>query len=129
MKNAVIYIRVRDSINAQNQIEFQKTLCQQLANEKGLTIVGYYIDNEKFGNPTPRIALSQMLHDSITASWDSVITYSSDRVCRKMREFLKIVSALKKRNKKLLIFTSPDHDLYTDLIQEFYKYLPKRRKK
>lgn len=129
MKTAVIYIRVRTNINEQEQINFQKTLCQQLANDKDLTIVGYYLDNEKFGNPINRNALSQMIHDSLTASWDYVITYSADRVCRKMGKLLKIISTLKKRNKKLLIYTSPDHDLYTELIQEFYKCLPQRRKK
>lgn len=33
MKTAVIYIRVRTNINEQEQINFQKTLCQQLAND------------------------------------------------------------------------------------------------
>ena len=129
MKKAVIYARVRDSYNSQEVIKRQKTICQQLANEKSLTIVGYYIDIEKLGTPTNRVALSQMIDDSLTATWDTVITYSSDRICRNIKQFMIIEETLEKRGKSLLIVTSPDHQFYRKLIRELNRIKNQIRKK
>ena len=129
MKTAVIYARARNEICSQELIEQQIALCQQVANEKGMIVVKTYTDIEELGKPINRIALAQMLDDSITATWDSVIIYSTDRICRNRQQFEKIESTLEKHGKSLLVITAPDREYYKEIIRNLKKQMKQIRKK
>ncbi len=90
MKTAVIYARVRGVDNPEQQIQEQIATCTQYANENGITIVDIYVDIEGLGSHVSRLDLKQLLNDSHTATWDTVIVYSNDRIARKIPESKKI---------------------------------------
>ena len=130
MKTAVIYARIRGVKNPHQQIKDQIALCRHYANEKGIDIVGTYTDIEELGEPTgQRAALAKMVDDSRTATWDIVITYAADRICRKRQQFEKFERTLEKRGKSLLIVTSPDHQFYREMLHELNKLMKQIRKK
>lgn len=130
MKTAVIYIRVRVADGSQEVIDRQKAACKQFAVEQGFEIVETYIDNEEFGKPVNRVSLSQMIDDSRTATWNAVITYSADRICRDIRKFIKFENALEKYGKSLLIVTAPRRDTeYRQILRELSKSIRKRSKR
>lgn len=103
MKTAAIYVRVRVIHRTQEEICKQLAVCQQFARETGLNVVKTYIDLEEFGNPNSRIQLPQMVEDSRTAKWDTVIVCSVDRLTRNYKQYLVYQRELERNGKRLLI--------------------------
>lgn len=123
MKNAVIYVRVRTTLNPQEEIERQKALCLQFAKEKGLSIVDYYIDIEELGKPTHRVALSRMIDDCAISTWDTVIISDMDRLTRNIATYSRYCKKLEQHGRFLLIASSSDNELLQNIIEWNYEIL------
>ena len=106
MKEAALYIRVRGDYQLQEAIDKQISICQKFAKGNGLTVVKTYIEKEELGKTTKRITLAQLMEDSKTAKWEAVITSSSDRMTRNIKQFFEYIEYLRSNGKRLLIANS-----------------------
>lgn len=103
MKGAVIYARYSSEKQNEQSIEGQLRICNQYAENNGLTILDTYIDRAMTGTNDNRPALQQMLSDcSKPVAWDIVLVYAIDRFGRNSIEIAVNKQKLKK-NKKTLI--------------------------
>lgn len=103
MKGAVIYARYSSEKQNEQSIEGQLRICNQYAENNGLTILDTYIDRAMTGTNDNRPALQQMLSDcSKPVPWDIVLVYAIDRFGRNSIEIAVNKQKLKK-NKKTLI--------------------------
>lgn len=103
MKGAVIYARYSSEKQNEQSIEGQLRICNQYAENNGLTILDTYIDRATTGTNDNRPAFQQMLTDcSKPVPWDIVLVYAIDRFGRNSVEIAVNKQKLKK-NKKTLI--------------------------
>lgn len=122
MKKAVIYVRVRVQNNAQEAIDKQLYACKLFARDFGYEIVGTYIDNDEFKKRVKRVQFNQLKKDCRKATWDTVITYSPDRISRDINKFFAFDDLLEKYGKSLLIADNPE------MSTEYMQYLRTLRK-
>ena len=126
MKKAVIYVRVRVPNNAQEAIDKQLAVCTQFAKAFGYEVVGTYIDNDEFKKRVKRVSLSQLKKDCRKATWDTVITYTADRISRDINKLFDFEDLLEKYGKSLLFADAPRDAEYIQLLREIRKSLKAR---
>ncbi|MBQ4443535.1 MAG: recombinase family protein [Clostridia bacterium] len=86
MKKAVIYARYRGdaSIPAQPYIEEQIEKCMCYAQEHDIQVKRVYTEIEVWGVPAqPRVIREQMILDSASHEWDTVLVTDMDKLARK----------------------------------------------
>lgn len=106
MKNAIIYARYSSEKQNDQSIEGQLRICNQYAQENGLTIVDTYIDRATTGTNDNRAAFQQMLADSAKpVPWDIVLVYAIDRFGRNSIEIAVNKQKLKKNHKTFISAT------------------------
>lgn len=106
MKNAIIYARYSSEKQNDQSIESQIRICQQYAEQNGLTIVDTYIDRATTGTNDQRPAFQQMLADCAKpVPWDIVLVYAIDRFGRNSIEIAVNKQKLKKNHKTLISAT------------------------
>lgn len=103
MIGAIIYARFSSEKQNEQSIEGQLRVCNQYAEQNGLTVLDTYIDRAMTGTNDNRPAFQQMLSDcEKPVPWDVVLVYAIDRFGRNSIEIAVNKQRLKK-NKKTLI--------------------------
>lgn len=93
MKRVAIYGRVSTSGQS---TDVQMHECRQYAERCGYQIIGEYCDTiSGTAGKDEREALGQLLQDSFTRKFDTVIVYSIDRLGRSLNHCLEILETLK----------------------------------
>ena len=87
MNRAVIYARYSSDKQDADSIEAQRRACTAYAAERGLMIVGEYVDEAisgKGSKTASRTSYQRMLRDSNKGLFDTVLCHKYDRVARSM---------------------------------------------
>jgi len=82
LKKAVIYARYSSSSQTEQSIEGQVRVCTDYARNKGLIIVGEYIDRAISGRTDNRPDFQRLIADCKKKLFDAVIVYKTDRFAR-----------------------------------------------
>ena len=91
MKRAALYIRVS---TLDQHPEAQLHELRQFSKERGLQIVGEYIDHGISGTKPRRPALDKMMHDARHRRFDVVVVWACDRLGRSAKHFLQTLDEL-----------------------------------
>ena len=91
MKRAALYLRVS---TLEQHPENQRCDLEQLAKQRGWTVVGNYCDRGISGARARRPALDQLLADARRGQFDVVVVWACDRVARSVRHFLEVLDEL-----------------------------------
>lgn len=95
MKRAAFYLRVSTlDQKPENQIHD----LQQLAEQRGWTVVREYRDHGVSGARARRPALDQLLSDAHRGHFDVVAVWAADRLARSTRHFLEVLDELNHLN-------------------------------
>lgn len=106
MIGAVIYARYSSERQNEQSIEGQLRICNQYAEQNGLTVLDTYIDRAMTGTNDNRPAFQQMLADcEKPVPWDIVLVYAIDRFGRNSIEIAVNKQKLKKNHKTLISAT------------------------
>jgi DNA invertase Pin-like site-specific DNA recombinase len=100
-KRAVLYMRV--STLDQNP-ETQRLDLLKLAAQRGLEIVGEYVDHGFSGARVKRPGLDQLLFDAKRGQFDVVLVWACDRLARSTRHFLEVLDELNRLNVEFFSF-------------------------
>jgi DNA invertase Pin-like site-specific DNA recombinase len=95
MKRAALYLRVSTILqHPENQLQD----LQQLAQQRGWTVVQHYQDHGISGARTRRPALDRLLADAHRGHFDVVAVWACDRMARSTRHFLEVLDRLNHLN-------------------------------
>ena len=97
----VIYARYSSSSQSEQSIEGQLRDCYDYAKRHNISIVNEYIDRATTGTNDNRQAFQQMIKDSDSKIFDSVICYKIDRFARNKYDSVVYKSKLKKNGIKI----------------------------
>jgi DNA invertase Pin-like site-specific DNA recombinase len=123
-KKAVIYLRVaRDDGNQVKAFAAQRHACQRRANELNLMVLEEYADHGS-GNTDPedRPGLSRLLAELRERPVAYVITYSHERIARKMHRYAGVAWALGKSGTRLEIASLPHREV-DEVAQQLISYI------
>jgi DNA invertase Pin-like site-specific DNA recombinase len=67
---------------------------QQLASQRGFTVVKTYVDHGISGTKSRRPGLDEMLHDARRHQFDVVLVWAADRLARSVKHFVDILAEL-----------------------------------
>ncbi len=130
MKRAVVYVRARNSIHAnevQNEsIRYQLDACLKYARKKGFTVVDTYIEREILGETSERIEQARLLSNSKTQPWEAVIVTSVDRLSRDFHYHAKLRATLAKYGKRIFTIGCDENDI--DILELFSNFRKEKRK-
>ena len=101
-KRAVIYARYSSSGQREESIEGQLRDCYEFARQKGLNVIGEYIDKAVSGRSDKRPDFQRMLRDSERGHFEVVITWKMDRFMRNRYESAMNKAKLKKNGVQIL---------------------------
>ncbi|MBB5337641.1 recombinase family protein [Pectinatus brassicae] len=82
MQKAVIYARYSSEKQNEQSIEGQLHECQEFAKTRDIVIVKTYIDRALSAKTDDRPQFREMIKDSVTGVFDSIIVYKGDRFAR-----------------------------------------------
>ena len=102
---AVIYARFSCDNQREESIDGQLRECSAFARNKGLLVVGNYIDRAISAKTDERPQFQKMIADSKTKAFDYVIVWKVDRFSRSRYDALKYKVVLKKHNVRVLSAT------------------------
>lgn len=103
---AVIYARYSSEKQNEQSIEGQLRICNQYAEQNGLTVLDTYIDRAMTGTNDNRPAFQQMLADSgKQVAWSVILVYAIDRFGRNSIEIAVNKQKIKKNHKTLISAT------------------------
>ena len=83
---AVLYLRYSSESQTENSIEGQRRECGAYAKQKGIQVIGEYIDRAKTGMSDERPDFQRMIRDSFSKGFGNVIVWKSDRIARHFDE-------------------------------------------
>ena len=95
MKRAVMYLRVS---TADQHCDNQLHDLQQLAEQRGWTVIQVYRDHAFSGARARRPALDQLLCDARRGHFDVVSVWACDRLARSTKHFLQVLDELNHLN-------------------------------
>lgn len=101
MPKAVIYSRVS---TADQHAEAQVFDLEQLAIQRGFTVVERYVDVGISGTRARRPALDHLLADARRGRFDVVLVWAVDRLARSTRHFLEVLDELNRCRVQFLSF-------------------------
>ena len=101
-KRAVIYARYSSSGQREESIEGQLRDCYEFARQKGLNVIGEYIDKAMSGRSDKRPDFQRMLRDSERGLFEVVITWKMDRFARSRYDSAMYKAKLKKNGVQIL---------------------------
>lgn len=111
MIGAVIYARYSSEKQNEQSIEGQLRICNQYAEQNGLTVLDTYIDRAMTGTNDNRPAFQQMLADcEKKVAWEVIVVYAIDRFGRNSIEIAVNKQKLKKNGKTLISATQRTSD-------------------
>ena len=123
MKNpnlAVCYLRMSTD-QQEFSIDSQWRIVSQWAERSGYTIVKRYEDagiSAMESKLEKRVSFLQMIEDSETAGWGTVLVYDSSRFSRSLRDSIVYKSILKQNGVQVVSVTEPAVDDDTSLIMD-----------
>lgn len=82
MKKVAFYGRYSSTNQTEQSIEGQLHVCEKYAEQNGLQIVTQYVDRALSGTSDKRPQFQQMIADSASGKWASVLVYKLDRFAR-----------------------------------------------
>ena len=96
MRTAAIYARISDARDGDTAgVDRQVKDCQALADERGWTVVGTYVDNDVSAySGKRRPAYEDMLAAVDRGEIDVILAYSADRVYRRIKDLERLVDKL-----------------------------------
>ena len=80
--NAVIYARYSSHAQREESIEGQLRVCCEYAEHAGLDVIKEYIDRAMTATSDQRPAFQQMIAESVSHGFDTVLVYALDRFAR-----------------------------------------------
>ena len=105
---AVLYLRYSSESQTENSIEGQRRECGAYAKQKGIQVIGEYIDRAKTGMSDERPDFQRMIRDSFSKDFGNVIVWKSDRFARDMADAINYQRKLMDNGVKLLSVTEPN---------------------
>ena len=105
---AVLYLRYSSESQTENSIEGQRRECGAYAKQKGIQVIGEYIDRAKTGMSDERPDFQRMIRDSFSKGFGNVIVWKSDRFARDMADAINYQRKLMDNGVKLLSVTEPN---------------------
>lgn len=120
MSKTALYMRMSTD-KQDSSIESQEKALLKYAKSNKLTIVEKYIDKGISGrSATSRPAFMEMIEDSSTNKFDTILIFDSSRFARNLEESIVYKAALKRNNVSLISITEPnisgDESLITDAM-------------
>ena len=105
---AVLYLRYSSDSQTENSIEGQRRECETYAKEKGIQVIGEYVDRAKTGMSDERPDFQRMIRDSFSKDFGNVIVWKSDRFARDMADAINYQRKLMDNGVRLLSVTEPN---------------------
>ncbi|WMI80552.1 recombinase family protein [Anaerotignum sp. MB30-C6] len=115
---AVIYARFSSTNQREESIDAQVRACRKFAEEKGLIITRIYADSARSGTNDNRPEFQQMLQDSKTGFFDTVIVHKLDRFSRNRYDSIICKKKLKMNNCRLMSVTERLDDSPESIMME-----------
>jgi DNA invertase Pin-like site-specific DNA recombinase len=100
-KRTVLYLRVS---TLDQHPETQRLDLVKLAEQRGLEIVGDYVDHGFSGARVKRPGLDRLLADARRGNFDVVLVWACDRLARSTRHFLEVLDELSRLNIEFFSF-------------------------
>ncbi len=100
VKRVALYLRVS---TLDQHPETQLYDLRQLAQQRGLEIVGQYTDRIS-GSKSKRPGLDQLMADARRGQFDVVLVWACDRLARSVRHFLEVLDELNRLNVEFISF-------------------------
>ena len=107
MSKAVIYARFSSDRQRSESIEQQVNVCTDFCKRNKLSVISTYADNAITGRTDDRPQFQQMIRDSKTRTFDTVVVYALDRFSRSVYDSCVYEDLLNKNGVKLLSATEP----------------------
>jgi DNA invertase Pin-like site-specific DNA recombinase len=101
MKRAALYLRVS---TLDQHPETQLYDLRQLAEQRGLQVIGEYTDHGISGVRTRRPALDQLMADAQRGKFDILLVWACDRLARSVKHFLEVLHELSRLHIDFLSF-------------------------
>lgn len=127
-KKAVLYARYSSDLQNETSIEAQKYAIEKYCDDKGIELIGEYIDRAKSGTTTAkRTEFNQMIADSRKKEFDYVIVHKLDRFARDRYDSAIAKHELQRNGARVLSVTenigdSPESKILEALLEAFAEY-------
>lgn len=105
--NGVIYARYSSDNQREESIEGQLRECKEYAARNEITIIGTYIDRAFSAKTDNRPQFQQMIHDSNTRLFDTVLVWKLDRFSRNRYDSAYYKRILKNNKVQIISVTEP----------------------
>lgn len=102
MKKAVIYVRCCSNKNAAEQIEKQLMICRKFAADNDFCIVKEYKDVGMSGTNVNRPAYLQLVADSKSGEWDTIIVKGLERIARSSNVLIDEINKFSEKGIKIV---------------------------
>ncbi len=117
MDRAAIYVRAsQDREGRQTSVTDQERVARDLANRRGLEVVGIYADNDRGASTRSRKRrpeFDRLLGDAAAGKFEVIVAYSSSRLTRRPREFETLIELAEKHGTRIITDRSGDPDFTT----------------
>lgn len=128
--NAVIYARYSSHAQREESIEGQLRVCNDYAGHAGFSVIKEYIDRAMTATNDQRPAFQQMIAESASGEFDTVLVYALDRFARDRYDAAVYRKKLKDNGVRILSVTQPIDDspegvLIESLLEGLAEYYSK----
>ena len=115
---AVIYARYSSHAQREESIEGQLRVCYDYAAREGYDVLKEYVDKAISGRTDERPAFQQMIQESSSRAFDTVLVYSVDRFARNRYDAATYKKKLKDNGVRLVSATQPIGDSDEGILLE-----------
>lgn len=128
--NAVIYARYSSHAQRDESIESQLRVCRDYAGHAGFSVIKEYVDRAMSATSDQRPAFQQMVAESASQSFDTILVYALDRFARDRYDAAVYRKKLKDNGVRILSVTQPIDDspegvLIESLLEGLAEYYSK----
>lgn len=128
--NAVIYARYSSHAQRDESIESQLRVCRDYAQHAGLAVIKEYIDRAMSATNDQRPSFQQMISESASQGFDTVLVYALDRFARDRYDAAVYRKKLKDNGVRIVSVTQPIDDspegvLIESLLEGLAEYYSK----
>jgi DNA invertase Pin-like site-specific DNA recombinase len=128
--NAVIYARYSSHAQREESIEGQLRVCRDYAGHAGFDVIKEYIDRALTATNDQRPAFQQMIAESASQGFDTVLVYALDRFARDRYDAAVYRKRLKDNGVRIISVTQPIDDspegvLIESLLEGLAEYYSK----
>jgi DNA invertase Pin-like site-specific DNA recombinase len=128
--NAVIYARYSSHAQREESIEGQLRVCHEYAESAGFSVIKEYTDRAMTATNDQRPAFQQMIAESASGGFDTVLVYALDRFARDRYDAAVYRKKLKDNGVRIISVTQPIDDspegvLIESLLEGLAEYYSK----